>query len=96
MTAVRLALVAGVIAILAVAAIDVLTVDAATVDGVTIGQAAPQGDAPPAADDTRLPVQLWTVLAAGGAAAVGLVFFVVRVMLGRVGQPPPEEDGGEH
>jgi len=42
--------------------------------------------------DQLLPVQLWTVLAAGGAAGVGLVLFLVRVALGRVKPPPPQEE----
>lgn len=43
-------------------------------------------------DSQRVPVQLWTVLAAVGAAGVGLVFFLVRVALGRVKLPPPQEE----
>jgi hypothetical protein len=48
--------------------------------------------AQPASEDQRLPVQLWTVMAAGGAAAVGLLLFFVRIALGRVAPPPPQED----
>ncbi len=42
--------------------------------------------------DHTLAVQLWTVLAAAGAVGVGLVFFLVRVALGRVKLPPPQEE----
>ncbi len=49
------------------------------------------GDTPPA-DDQRLPVQLWTVMAAVGAAGIGLLLFFVRIALGRVAPPPPQED----
>ena len=42
--------------------------------------------------DHTLAVQLWTVLAAAGAAGVGLVFFLVRIALGRVRPPPPREE----
>jgi len=42
--------------------------------------------------DQLLPVQLWTVLAAGGAMGLGLVLFLVRVALGRVKPPPPQEE----
>jgi hypothetical protein len=43
-------------------------------------------------DDTSMEVILWTVLAAGIAAGVGLVLYMVRVILGRVRIPPPQED----
>ncbi|MGB2695904.1 MAG: hypothetical protein WBD55_12080 [Dehalococcoidia bacterium] len=43
-------------------------------------------------DGSRDNVQVWTVLAAGGAAAIGLVLYIVRVVLGRVQPPPPQEE----
>ncbi len=43
-------------------------------------------------EDTRLSVQLWTVLAAAGAAGVGLLAFLLRAMLGWVKPPPPQEE----
>jgi hypothetical protein len=46
----------------------------------------------PEDDSQRLPVQLWTVVAAGGAMGVGLVLFLLRIALGRVKPPPPQEE----
>ena len=65
------------------------------------GSAPPQIDGAPQAnddnDDTSMRVVLWTVLAAGIAAGVGLVLYMVRVILGRV-QPPParQQDDAHH
>lgn len=53
---------------------------------------AQQGDDSNASDGSRVHVQVWTVMAAGGAAAIGLVLYVVRVVLGRVPPPPPREE----
>ena len=59
-------------------------------------QAAPDvqgGGGPGSADDsTRVPVQVWTVVAAVGAAAVGLVLFLLRLAAGWVKGPPQQED----
>lgn len=61
---------------------------------VSTGVSAQEGDVG-AAEDTRLPVQVWTVLAAVGAACVGLLFFLVRLVMGWVKPaPPPQEEGG--
>ena len=53
------------------------------------------GKSPPS-DDQRVPVQVWTIMAAGAAAAVGLLLFFVRIALGRVAPPPPQEDAPHH
>jgi len=47
-------------------------------------------------DDASMQVVLWTVLAAGIAAGVGLVLYMVRVLLGRVQPPPAQEQEDAH
>jgi hypothetical protein len=43
-------------------------------------------------DDQRLDVQLWTLMASGGAVALGLVLLGVRLALGWTKPPPDPED----
>ncbi len=43
-------------------------------------------------DDSGIWVQSWTVVAAAGAAAVGLLAFMARAIMGWVKPPPPPEE----
>ncbi len=45
--------------------------------------------------DDRVPVMVWTVLAAAGAMALGLVLYLLRLIMGWV-KPPPEQQEGQH
>jgi len=46
-------------------------------------------------DDQRVDIMVWTLLAAGGAAAAGLVLLAVRAGMGWV-KPPPQQDDAHH
>ena len=55
------------------------------------------GEAPSADGDQTVPVQLWTIMAAGGACAVFLLLFFLRIALGRGPvASPPVEDAAHH
>ncbi len=61
-----------------------------------VGWTAPAGDfaqgASDADGDERVPVQVWTVFAAGSAMAVGLVLYLLRLVMGWTRPPPPQEE----
>jgi hypothetical protein len=60
-------------------------------DGPTISaQTEPQNDN--SNDDTRVPVQLWTVFGAVAAGCVLLVLQVVRFAMGWVKRPGPQDE----
>ncbi len=44
-------------------------------------------------NDDRVGVQVWTVMAGGGALSVGLLLFLARVVMGGVKRPPDHDEG---
>ncbi len=84
---VAFALIVGVFAFLGATAVQAVDDghDTATVD------ISPQIDGV-ADDDSRVEVQTWTIFAAASAAAVGLLAFMVRAIMGWVEPPPPKEE----
>ncbi len=61
--------------------------------GIAAAEVSPQIES--AADDSRVEVQTYTVLAAVGAGAVALLVFMVRAVMGWV-KPPPVLDESDH
>ena len=43
-------------------------------------------------NDQRVPVQVWTLVAAAGAGGIGLLLLLLRMAMGWVQQPPPPEE----
>lgn len=67
--------------------------DATAAWSVPTGAIAQGRDAQASADDdTRVPVQVWTLMAFGGAAGLGLVLYLLRVAMGWVKPPPPQKE----
>ncbi len=61
---------------------------------IAAAEVAPQGDSV-VVDDSRVEVQTYTILAVVAAAAVGLLAFMVRVIMGWV-KPPPAPKESAH
>lgn len=74
--------------------VDVIAVTANDDDTSTEIDGAPQANDDE--NDDAMRVVLWTVLAAGIAAGVGLVLYMVRVMLGRVQAPRAQQQDEAH
>jgi hypothetical protein len=83
---VALALVVGTVGIMSATAAQAAEDSQETV----VVDVSPQAD--DAGSDNGVWVQSWTLLAAAGAAAVGLLAFMVRAIMGWVKPPPPPEE----
>ena len=100
-TNVTLITIAAALLVIAIGSINNDRVAAADVPSIAAQDAtAIDGQAQPAEetssnDSQRVNVQLWTLLAAGSAAALGLVLLGVRITLGWV-KPPPEQEEVHH
>ena len=57
----------------------------------TVASQAQQTPSSDGQDDQRVPVQVWTIVAAAGAAVVGLGLYALRRALGLVPPPPTAE-----
>ncbi len=84
---VAVALIVGVFVVLGATAAQAVDDDHET----EIVDVSPQIDGV-ADSDSRVEVQTWTIFAAVGAAAVGLLVFMVRAIMGWVKPPPPQEE----